>query len=67
MANNDNGNNNGKRQGKMPSRYVNGEKQYWSEERQSWGVFRPYFKHPKTGELVWARMTGHRSFFIPVG
>lgn len=47
-------------------KFHNGEWLTWSERHQAWGIFRPYRKNPKTGELEWAKLHGHRAWFIPV-
>lgn len=30
-------------------------------------IFRPWIRHPKTGEKIWARQFGKKAFRIPVG
>ncbi|MEK4474377.1 hypothetical protein NSQ91_14265 [Paenibacillus sp. FSL R7-0048] len=55
-----------KKQSKYIKKVINGQELTWSIEFQAWGVFRPYRKNQKTGELEWAKMYGKRAFFIPV-
>jgi hypothetical protein len=38
----------------------------WSEKHQSYGIFRPWRKHPKTGKILWARNYGKKAWFIPL-
>lgn len=42
------------------------EKLKWSEYYQSFGVFRQSRKHPKTGQILYARDYGKKAWFIPV-
>ncbi|WP_410513265.1 hypothetical protein PaeBR_02000 [Paenibacillus sp. BR2-3] len=51
---------------KYIKRVINGQELIWNAEFGAWGVFRPYRKNPKTGELEWAKMHGKKAFFIPV-
>lgn len=38
----------------------------WSEKYQTWGIFRPWRRDPKTQEKIWAKRYGYRAWFIPV-
>ena len=35
------------------------------EEEVTW-IFRPYYRHPKTGELIWAKRYGRKAWRIPI-
>lgn len=30
------------------------------------GIFRPWRKHPKTGQILWAKNYGKKAWFIPL-
>lgn len=30
------------------------------------GIFRPWRKHPKTGQILWAKHYGKKAWFIPL-
>ncbi len=51
---------------KYLKRIHNGQELTWNQEYGAWGVFRPYRKNPKTGELEWAALHGKRAWFIPI-
>lgn len=44
----------------------NGQKLKWSERHQAWGIFRPWRKHHKTQQILWARNYGFKAWFIPL-
>jgi len=68
--NNENVKKNSTGAGSRKSKYIkkthNGQELTWSLEHGAWGVFRPYRKDPKTGELQWAKLHGKKAWFIPV-
>lgn len=38
----------------------------WSEYHQSFGIFRPWRKHPKSQQILWAKNYGRKAWFIPL-
>lgn len=38
----------------------------WSEYHQAFGIFRPWRRHPKTQQILWAKNYGKKAWFIPL-